>query len=276
MVLTGGGALLRDIDRLLMEETGLPVIVADDPLTCVVRGSGKALEKMEHFGDDLHQRLIGWSGRWNTPRRRSSSAARPRSSACSFFASLSLALLVADARFSYLDSAAQVARARRLSAAAHRRRAGRASSQRVGEFFVDAVAAARRRTRGCAQKRSTQRAQLQRFEALAGRERAAAQAARRRASGCRRSTIAGRDPLRRRAIRSRARSSSTRASQHDVQAGQPVVDEPGVDRPGDARAIRWLAEVTLITDKDQVVPVQIVRNGLRAVLSAAATTARSS
>ena len=50
MVLTGGGALLRDIDRLLMEETGLPVIVADDPLTCVVRGSGKALEKMEHFG----------------------------------------------------------------------------------------------------------------------------------------------------------------------------------------------------------------------------------
>jgi rod shape-determining protein MreB len=33
-----------------MEETGLPVIVADDPLTCVVRGSGKALEKMEHFG----------------------------------------------------------------------------------------------------------------------------------------------------------------------------------------------------------------------------------
>ena len=39
MVLTGGGALLRDLDRLLMEETGLPVIVADDPLTCVVRGS---------------------------------------------------------------------------------------------------------------------------------------------------------------------------------------------------------------------------------------------
>jgi len=37
MVLTGGGALLRDLDRLLMEETGLPVIVADDPLTCVVR-----------------------------------------------------------------------------------------------------------------------------------------------------------------------------------------------------------------------------------------------
>jgi len=50
MVLTGGGALLRDLDRLLMEETGLPVIVADDPLTCVVRGSGKALERMEKLG----------------------------------------------------------------------------------------------------------------------------------------------------------------------------------------------------------------------------------
>ena len=50
IVLTGGGALLRDLDRLLMEETGLPVIVADDPLTCVVRGSGQALEKMEKLG----------------------------------------------------------------------------------------------------------------------------------------------------------------------------------------------------------------------------------
>jgi len=47
LVLTGGGALLRDLDRLLMEETGLPVIVAEDPLTCVVRGCGMALENME-------------------------------------------------------------------------------------------------------------------------------------------------------------------------------------------------------------------------------------
>ena len=47
MVLTGGGALLRDIDRLLMEETGLSAIVADDPLTCVVRGAGVALDNMD-------------------------------------------------------------------------------------------------------------------------------------------------------------------------------------------------------------------------------------
>ncbi len=50
MVLTGGGALLRDLDQLLMRETGLPVIVADDPLTCVVRGSGMALERMDKLG----------------------------------------------------------------------------------------------------------------------------------------------------------------------------------------------------------------------------------
>jgi rod shape-determining protein MreB len=49
MMLTGGGALLRDLDRLLMEETGLPVVLAEDPLTCVVRGSGKALERMDAF-----------------------------------------------------------------------------------------------------------------------------------------------------------------------------------------------------------------------------------
>jgi rod shape-determining protein MreB len=53
MVLTGGGALLRDFDRLLMEETGLPVIVAEDPLTCVARGGGRALEMMDEIGLDV-------------------------------------------------------------------------------------------------------------------------------------------------------------------------------------------------------------------------------
>jgi len=53
MVLTGGGALLRDLDRLLMEETGLPVIVAEDPLTCVARGGGRALEMMDEHGGEV-------------------------------------------------------------------------------------------------------------------------------------------------------------------------------------------------------------------------------
>ena len=53
MVLTGGGALLKDLDRLLMEETGIPVIIADDPLTCVARGGGRALEMMDEKGVDV-------------------------------------------------------------------------------------------------------------------------------------------------------------------------------------------------------------------------------
>lgn len=44
IVLTGGGALLRDFDRLIMEETGIPVVVADDPLTSVAIGGGRVLE----------------------------------------------------------------------------------------------------------------------------------------------------------------------------------------------------------------------------------------
>ncbi len=53
MMLTGGGALLRDLDRLLNEETGLPVFVAEDPLTCVVRGCGMALEQMDRLGHSI-------------------------------------------------------------------------------------------------------------------------------------------------------------------------------------------------------------------------------
>ncbi len=53
IVITGGGALLRDLDRLLMEETGLPVVIADDPLTCVARGGGRALEMLDERGGDL-------------------------------------------------------------------------------------------------------------------------------------------------------------------------------------------------------------------------------
>ena len=53
IVITGGGALLRDLDRLLMEETGLPVVIADDPLTCVARGGGRALELLDERGGDV-------------------------------------------------------------------------------------------------------------------------------------------------------------------------------------------------------------------------------
>ena len=49
IVLTGGGAILKDLDKMISEETGIPVILADEPLTCVVRGCGMALERLENL-----------------------------------------------------------------------------------------------------------------------------------------------------------------------------------------------------------------------------------
>lgn len=53
IVLTGGGALLRDIDKLISDETSLPVKIAEDPLTCVARGGGKALEIIDELAGDI-------------------------------------------------------------------------------------------------------------------------------------------------------------------------------------------------------------------------------
>ncbi len=53
MVLTGGGALLRNLDRLIIEQTSIPVIIADDPLTCVARGGGKALDMIDIHNGEL-------------------------------------------------------------------------------------------------------------------------------------------------------------------------------------------------------------------------------
>ena len=53
MVLTGGGALLQNLDILLSEATGVPVIVADEPLTCVARGGGQALDMIDMHGGDV-------------------------------------------------------------------------------------------------------------------------------------------------------------------------------------------------------------------------------
>lgn len=53
IVLTGGGALLRDLDKLIMEETGLPVVVAEHPLTCVAVGGGKVLDLIDQRNSTL-------------------------------------------------------------------------------------------------------------------------------------------------------------------------------------------------------------------------------
>lgn len=53
IILTGGGALLRNLDKLLAQETGLPVLVAEDPLTCVSRGGGKVLSLFDNPNHDM-------------------------------------------------------------------------------------------------------------------------------------------------------------------------------------------------------------------------------
>ena len=55
LVLTGGGALLKNIDKLIAKDTGLPVTIADNPLECVALGTGKALENEELFSTMLSE-----------------------------------------------------------------------------------------------------------------------------------------------------------------------------------------------------------------------------
>ena len=49
MIVSGGGSLLKNIDQLISESTGVPCFVADDPLTCVARGTGVVLDNLEVY-----------------------------------------------------------------------------------------------------------------------------------------------------------------------------------------------------------------------------------
>jgi len=49
MILSGGGALLRNISERISQETGVPCFLAEDPLTCVVRGTGVVLENLDLY-----------------------------------------------------------------------------------------------------------------------------------------------------------------------------------------------------------------------------------
>ena len=53
IVMTGGGALLRNLDAVIRDATGLPVIVAEDPLSCVALGTGRAIDQLQELNTIL-------------------------------------------------------------------------------------------------------------------------------------------------------------------------------------------------------------------------------
>jgi len=59
IVLTGGGAMLREFDKKIRKETGLPVFVVEDPLTCVVRGAGKIISDFAKYAHILQREKKG-------------------------------------------------------------------------------------------------------------------------------------------------------------------------------------------------------------------------
>jgi rod shape-determining protein MreC len=177
------------------------------------------------------------------------------------FSALSLAFLVADVRFNYLASLRQVAAVilyplQRIAAAP----AG--IVQRIGDFFVT-HGSLRTDNERLTRENFEQGALLQQLKALEAenvqlRNLLAARERVRVKLSVAEVLYAARDPFSRKVI-------IDRGSQNDVQPGQPVVDDRGVVGQV-TRVYPWLSEVTLVTDKGQFVPVQNVRNGLRAVV----------
>ena len=178
------------------------------------------------------------------------------------FAVLSAALLVADARLNYLVPVRQVAAAivyplQRIAAAPA------SIAQRIGDFFVT-HSSLREDNARLAQENFSNAALLQQLKALA------AENAQLRALIAARERLevkalaaevlyTARDPFSRKVI-------IDKGLRDNVKAGQAVVDDRGVVGQV-TRIYPWHSEVTLITDKGQFVPVQNLRNGLRAVLA---------
>jgi rod shape-determining protein MreC len=177
-----------------------------------------------------------------------------------FFASLSLALLVLDARFRYVEGM----RGALALAAYPLQRVAAAPvelAERLAEFFATQSALRAQNAALRAQALLLAR-DAQRHEALAlenaqlRRLIGAAERTERRAQPAE-VLYAGRDPYSLKVL-------LDRGAQHGVAPGSPVIDESGV--VGQVTRVHALAaEVTLLTDKDQAIPVQVLRNGLRAV-----------
>ena len=178
------------------------------------------------------------------------------------FAALSLTLLVADARFNYLNPLRQLAAViiyplQRIASAPA------SIARRVGDFFVT-HSSMRGENARLAEENFSNAAALQQLKALQ------AENAQLRALIAARERLelkvigaevlyAARDPFSRKII-------VDKGLQNDITPGRAVVDDRGVVGQV-TRVYPWLSEVTLITDKGQFVPVQNLRNGLRAVLA---------
>lgn len=178
------------------------------------------------------------------------------------FSLLSIALLITDARFKYLESLRHI-----FSVAIYPLQriasAPLTIANRAGDFFVTHSALRSENARLTQQNlentimlqqhNSLQTENVHLRELLDARERINVH------STLAEILYAARDPFTRKII-------VDKGFQNDIQNGQPVIDHVGVIGQV-TRVYPWLAEVTLITDKGQVVPVQNMRNGLRSVLT---------
>ncbi|MBI2291390.1 MAG: rod shape-determining protein MreC, partial [Betaproteobacteria bacterium] len=174
---------------------------------------------------------------------------------------LSVALLISDARYQYLDGIRQAVAI--ITYPLQRAAAAPAAMlYRVGEFFVT-QSALRNENARLAEQVLQNGAVLQKYRALAAenahlRELLAMRQRFPESTVVAEVLYSGRDPFTRKIV-------VDKGSQDDVKAGRPVIDHSGVVGQV-TRVYPWLAEVTLITDTGQAVPVQNLRNGLRAVL----------
>ena len=177
-----------------------------------------------------------------------------------FCASLSLTLLVLDARFRYAEglrsvlalAAYPLQQAARVPVAVAEGVAGYFTSQAQLREENEALRARLLAAAQCAQRYAAAAAEVSHLRRLIG----AAERIERKSMPAE-ILYSGRDPFSRKVI-------LDRGTQHGVRAGSPVVDEIGVIGQL-TRAHAFVSEVTLLIDKDQAVPVQVVRNGLRAI-----------
>jgi rod shape-determining protein MreC len=179
----------------------------------------------------------------------------------SFFTVLSLVLLYADARFHYMESMRKVVAVVLYPLQQIADLPGDLSS-RVGSFFVTQAALQRENER-LARENFLNAGLLQTQQALIEENRHLRELLDMRERIGQTSVSAeilffGRDPFSRKVI-------VDKGSSQGIEEGAAVVDDTGLVGQV-SRAFPWTAEVALITDREQVVPVQIVRNGLRAVV----------